>query len=94
MANTQYFRNKLSSIGLEIVPGEHPIVPIMFGDAVLATKMAEAMLARGVYVIAFSFPVVPKGKARIRTQVSAAHSREDLDFAVEMFAEAKAELGI
>ncbi len=94
MDNTKYFREKLSSIGLDIVPGEHPIVPVMFGDAVLATKMAEAMLKRGVYVIAFSFPVVPKGKARIRTQVSAAHTREDLDFAVAMFAEAKAELGI
>lgn len=94
MDNTRYFREKLSSIGLDIVPGEHPIVPVMFGDAVLATKMAEAMLRRGVYVIAFSFPVVPKGKARIRTQVSAAHSKEDLDFAVAMFAEAKAELGI
>ena len=94
MDNTRYFREKLSSIGLEIVPGEHPIVPVMFGDAVLATKMAEAMLKRGVYVIAFSFPVVPKGKARIRTQVSAAHSKEDLDFAVAMFAEAKAELEI
>ncbi|MBK7393474.1 MAG: glycine C-acetyltransferase [Chloracidobacterium sp.] len=94
MDNTRYFREKLSAIGLEIVPGEHPIVPVMFGDAVLATKMAEAMLKRGVYVIAFSFPVVPKGKARIRTQVSAAHSREDLDFAVKCFAEAKDELGI
>jgi glycine C-acetyltransferase len=94
MDNTKYFREKLSSVGLEIVPGEHPIVPIMFGDAVLATRMAEAMLAKGVYVIAFSFPVVPKGKARIRTQVSAAHTREDLDLAVEKFAEAKAELGI
>ena len=94
MDNTRYFREKLSSIGLEIVPGEHPIVPIMFGDAALATKLAEAMLARGVYVIAFSFPVVPKGKARIRTQVSAGHSKEDLDFAVAMFAEAKAEIGI
>ena len=94
MDNTRYFREKLSSIGLDIVPGEHPIVPIMFGDAALATKMAEAMLARGVYVIAFSFPVVPKGKARIRTQVSAAHSRADIDLAVAKFAEAKAELGI
>ncbi len=94
MDNTRYFRDKLSAIGLEIVPGEHPIVPVMFGDAVLATKMAEAMLKRGVYVIAFSFPVVPKGKARIRTQVSAAHTRDDLDFAVKCFAEAKAELGI
>jgi glycine C-acetyltransferase len=94
MDNTRYFREKLSSIGLEVVPGEHPIVPVMFGDAVLATKMAEAMLKRGVYVIAFSFPVVPKGKARIRTQVSAAHSKDDLNFAVNAFAEAKAELGI
>lgn len=94
MDNTRYFREKLSAIGLEIVPGEHPIVPVMFGEAVLATKMAEAMLKRGVYVIAFSFPVVPKGKARIRTQVSAAHSHEDLDFAVTCFAEAKMELGI
>ena len=94
MDNTRYFREKLSSIGLEILPGEHPIVPVMFGDAVLATRMAEAMLAKGVYVIAFSFPVVPKGKARIRTQVSAAHTRDDLDFAVAKFAEAKAELGI
>ncbi len=94
MDNTRYFREKLSSIGLEIVPGEHPIVPVMFGDAILATKMAEAMLAKGVYVIAFSFPVVPKGKARIRTQVSAAHTRDDLDFAVAKFAEAKTELGI
>jgi glycine C-acetyltransferase len=94
MANTRYFREKMSSIGFDILPGEHPIVPIMFGDAVLATRMAEAMLARGVYVIAFSFPVVPKGKARIRTQVSAAHTCADLDFAVEKFAEAKLELGI
>ena len=94
MDNTRYFRERLSSIGLNIVPGEHPIVPIMFGDAVLATRMAEAMLAKGVYVIAFSFPVVPKGKARIRTQVSAAHTREDLDLAVAKFAESKAELGI
>lgn len=92
--NTRYFREKLSSIGLEVVAGEHPIVPVMFGDAVLATKMAEAMLKRGVYVIAFSFPVVPKGKARIRTQVSAAHSKDDLNFAVDAFADAKAELGI
>lgn len=94
MDNTRYFRERMSSIGFDILAGEHPIVPIMFGDAVLATRMAEAMLAKGVYVIAFSFPVVPKGKARIRTQVSAAHTREDLDFAVEKFAEAKAELGI
>jgi len=93
-SNTQYFRESLSSIGLEILPGEHPIVPVMFGDAVLAGKMADLLLQKGIYVIGFSYPVVPKGKARIRTQVSAAHSREDLQFAVEKFAEAKAELGI
>ena len=92
--NTKYFRENLSKIGLEILPGEHPIVPVMFGEAIPAVKMAESLLQKGVYVIPFSFPVVPKGKARIRTQVSAAHSREDLDFAVEKFAEAKAELGI
>jgi glycine C-acetyltransferase len=93
-ANTKYFREKIAAIGLEVLPGEHPIVPIMFGEASLAVKMAEALLEKGVYVIAFSFPVVPKGKARIRTQVSAAHSSEDLDFAVEKFAEAKREVGV
>ena len=92
--NTRYFREGLSSIGLELLPGEHPIVPVMLGDAVLAGKMADALLEKGVYVIGFSYPVVPKGKARIRTQVSAAHSREDLTFAVEKFAEAKKEIGI
>jgi glycine C-acetyltransferase len=94
MDNTRYFREKIAGIGLEVLPGEHPIVPIMFGDATLATKMADAMLGKGVYVIAFSFPVVPKGKARIRTQVSAAHSKEDLDLAIEKFAEAKASLNL
>ena len=93
-ANTRYFREKIAAVGLEVLPGEHPIVPIMFGEATLAVKMAESLLEKGVYVIAFSFPVVPKGKARIRTQVSAAHSREDLDFALEKFVEAKRELGI
>jgi len=92
--NTRYFREKIASIGLEVLPGEHPIVPVIFGDAKPAVKMAELLLQKGVYVIPFSFPVVPKGKARIRTQVSAAHSKEDLDFAIEKFAEAKAELGI
>lgn len=92
--NTRFFREELSKIGLTILPGEHPIVPVMFGEAQPAVKMAESLLAKGVYVIPFSFPVVPKGKARIRTQVSAAHSREDLQFAVEKFAEAKAEVGI
>lgn len=92
--NTLYFRKRIQSIGLDVLPGEHPIVPIMFGEAAPAVRMAEKLLEKGVYVIPFSFPVVPKGKARIRTQVSAAHSREDLDFAVAMFAEAKAELGL
>ncbi len=92
--NTRYFRSKLSGIGLEILPGEHPIVPVMLGDAALAAKMADLMLGKGVYVIGFSFPVVPRGEARIRTQVSAAHSKEDLDFAVEKFSEAKNELGL
>ncbi|MBK8813072.1 MAG: glycine C-acetyltransferase [Acidobacteria bacterium] len=93
-ANTKFFREELSKIGLQILPGEHPIVPVMFGDAMPAVKMAESLLKKGVYVIPFSFPVVPKGKARIRTQVSAGHSMEDLKFAVEKFAEAKAEVGI
>ncbi|PYS99070.1 MAG: glycine C-acetyltransferase [Acidobacteria bacterium] len=94
MDNTRYFREKIAAIGLDVLPGEHPIVPVMFGDAKPAVKMAEKLLEKGVYVIPFSFPVVPKGKARIRTQVSAAHSKEDLDFAIEKFAEAKEELGI
>ena len=94
MDNTRYFREKIQAVGLEVLPGEHPIVPVMFGEAQPAVKMAELLLVKGVYVIPFSFPVVPKGKARIRTQVSAAHSKEDLDFAVEKFAEAKEELGI
>ena len=94
MDNTRYFREKIASIGLEVLPGEHPIVPVMFGDAIPAVKMAEKLLEKGVYVIPFSFPVVPKGKARIRTQVSAAHSKVDLDFAIEKFAEAKEELRI
>ncbi len=94
MDNTRYFRENITSLGLEVLPGEHPIVPVMFGEAQPAVKMAELLLSKGVYVIPFSFPVVPKGKARIRTQVSAAHSKDDLDFAVEKFAEAKSELGI
>jgi len=94
MDNTRYFREKIAGIGLEVLPGEHPIVPVMFGEAIPAVKMAESLLKKGVYVIPFSFPVVPKGKARIRTQVSAAHSKEELDFAIEKFADAKAEVGI
>lgn len=93
-ANTKLFRAGMAGLGFNILPGAHPIVPIMFGDATLAARVAEAMLAKGVYVIAFSYPVVPQGKARIRTQISAAHSREDLEFAIRAFAEVKRELGI
>jgi glycine C-acetyltransferase len=93
-ANTRFFRQELSKQGFNILPGEHPIVPLMLGDAVLAARFAEALLAKGVYVIAFSYPVVPQGKARIRIQVSAAHSREDLEFALAKLKEAKQELGI
>lgn len=92
--NTKLFRERMSSIGLQILPGEHPIVPVMLGDAALATRMADLMLKKGVYVIGFSYPVVPQGKARIRVQVSAAHTPEELEFAVEKFAESKRELGI
>jgi len=94
MDNTKYFRQQISKLGLEIKEGEHPIVPIMLGDAVLAQKMAEQLLEKGVYVIGFSYPVVPKGAARIRTQMSAAHSKEDLDFVIEKIGEVKKELGI
>ena len=92
--NTLYFREKIDKLGLEVIPGEHPIVPIILKDAVLAQKMAEKLLEKGIYVIGFSYPVVPKGAARIRTQISAAHSREDLDFAIEKIKEVKQELGI
>ncbi len=94
MDNTKYFRQQISKLGLEIKEGEHPIVPIMLGDAVLAQKMAEKLLEKGIYVIGFSYPVVPKGAARIRTQMSAAHSKEDLDFVIEKIGEVKKELGI
>jgi len=92
-ANTQYFREKIVK-HFQIKPGTHPIVPIMLGDAVIAQKMAARMLEKGVYVIGFFYPVVPQGTARIRTQISAAHSKKDLAFAVKMFAETKKELGI
>ncbi|RPI83944.1 MAG: aminotransferase class I/II-fold pyridoxal phosphate-dependent enzyme [Planctomycetaceae bacterium] len=92
--NTQYFRSEMASRGFNILKGVHPISPIMLGDAALAGRVAESMLARGVYVIGFSYPVVPVGKARIRTQISAAHSRADLEFAVAAFSEVKRELGL
>jgi glycine C-acetyltransferase len=92
--NTRFFRDGLTKLGYTLRLGEHPIVPIMLGDAALAGRVAEAMLAKGVYVIGFSYPVVPQGKARIRTQISAAHSREDLADAIEKFGEVKAEMGM
>lgn len=92
--NTRFFRDGMANSGFQILPGVHPIVPIMIGEAALATRMADAMLAKGVYVIGFSYPVVPHGKARIRTQISAAHSREDLEFALRAFAEVRQELGL
>ena len=90
--NTKYFRAALTERGLTIKPGVHPIVPIMIGDAAKSQKFAARMLEKGVYVIGFFYPVVPHGTARIRTQVSAAHSREDLEFAVNAFAEVNEEL--
>ncbi len=91
--NTRLFREDMTRAGFDILPGDHPIVPVMFGDATLAARTAELLLSKGIYVIAFSYPVVPLGKARIRTQISAAHTREELQFAVTKFAEAKAEIG-
>ena len=88
--NTQRFRRGLEQLGFELLPGEHPIVPVMLHDAALAARFAEAMLSQGVYVVAFSFPVVPQGRARIRTQMSAALSDDDVDFALQAFARAKA----
>ena len=86
-ANTRFFRAAMTAAGFNIAPGEHPIVPVMLGDAALASKFADAMLERGVYVIGFSFPVVPQGKARIRTQISAAHTQADLERTVKVFVE-------
>jgi len=93
-ANTKLFREQMADSGFHILEGTHPITPIMLGDAALASRFADAMLEKGVYVIGFSYPVVPQGKARIRTQISAAHTREDLEFAIAKFSEAKAELSI
>ena len=93
-ANTKFFRAEMDKLGFSILPGTHPICPVMLGDAALATRVADAMLAKGVYVIGFSYPVVPQGKARIRCQISAAHSREELEKAVTAFAEVKRELSL
>ncbi len=88
--NTRFFRSRMTEEGFDILPGDHPIVPVMIGDASLAGRTAAAMLDKGVYVVGFSYPVVPQGKARIRCQVSAAHSREELERAVRAFVETRA----
>ncbi len=92
MENAVFFREAMSRHGFELLPGEHPIIPVMLGDARIAAEMSQRLLDKGVYVVGFSYPVVPKGQARIRTQMSAAHSEEDLRFAVEKFAEVKREM--
>ena len=92
--NAAYFRAQMQDLGFDLLPGEHPIIPVMLGEAPLAVKLAEAVQAQGVYVVAFAFPVVPHGKARIRTQMSAAHSREQLDHVIQAFGRSARELGI
>jgi glycine C-acetyltransferase len=92
--NTKFFRGAMQDLGFNLVPGEHPIIPVMLGDAKLASTMADKLLAEGIYVIGFSFPVVPQGKARIRTQMSAAHDREHLERAVAAFAKVGKSLGV
>lgn len=94
MENTAFFRKGISQLGFDVIKGSHPIVPIMLGDEVLATKMADELFAEGVYVIGFSYPVVPKGMARIRTQISAAHSRDDLKYAIAAFERVGRSLGV
>jgi len=93
-SNTRFFREGMAKAGFNLLPGAHPIVPIMFGEASAAVRFADRMLEKGIYVIAFSYPVVPHGKARIRTQISAAHTRDDLAWAIERFTEGKRELGL
>ena len=92
--NAAYFRGRMSELGFDLKPGEHPIIPVMLGDAKLATTMADKLLERGIYVIGFSFPVVPKGQARIRTQMSAGLTREQLDTAIDAFTQVGRELGV
>ncbi len=92
--NARYFRAEMEKAGFDLLPGEHPIVPVMLYDAKIANEFARRMLEKGVYVIGFCYPVVPKGRDRIRTQISAGHSREDLDFAVKCFKEVKEEMGL
>ena len=92
--NARYFRAEMEKLGFDLLPGEHPIVPVMLYDPKVAHEFARRMLEKGVYVVAFCYPVVPKGKDRIRTQISAGHSKEDIDFAVKCFKEVKEEMGL
>ena len=92
--NARYFRSEMEKLGFDLLPGEHPIVPVMLYDPKVAHEFAKRMLQKGVYVVAFCYPVVPKGKDRIRTQISAGHSKEDIDFAVKAFGEVKKEMGL
>jgi glycine C-acetyltransferase len=93
-ANARHFRGKMQAQGFDLVPGEHPIIPVMLGEAPVAVKLAQRMQAEGIYVVAFAFPVVPHGKARIRTQMNAAHSTEQLDQVIAAFGRSARELGI
>ena len=92
--NARYFRSEMEKLGFDLLPGEHPIVPVMLYDPKVAHEFAKRMLQKGVYVVAFCYPVVPKGKDRIRTQISAGHTKEDIDFAVKCFKEVKEEMGL
>jgi len=93
-ANARYFRSEMEKLGFDLLPGEHPIVPVMLYDPKVAHEFARRMLEKGVYVVAFCYPVVPKGKDRIRTQISAGHTKEDIDLAVKAFGEVKKEMGL
>jgi len=93
-AHTRFFRAGLTRLGFDVIPGTHPICPVMLGDAALATRFADALLERGVYVVGFSYPVVPPGRARLRVQLSAAHTREELTMALDAFAAVKRDLGV
>ena len=93
-ANARFFRAELARLGFRLVPGEHPIIPVMLGEAALAASMAEALLKEGVYVVGFSYPVVPHGQARIRVQMSAAHTKAQLERAVAAFAKVGQALGV
>jgi glycine C-acetyltransferase len=92
--NSRYFRSQMTQLGFTLVPGEHPIIPVMLGDAKLAKTMADELLKQGIYVIGFSYPVVPHGQARIRTQLSAAHTKEQIDEALQAFSHVGRQLGV